>query len=270
MFWFLLTLLLSPRAVLSDTILTLRTGSQFPGTCALAMVNYLTYEVRCETTHFDNGTSFEPTCGQLTLQDNIATLMYVWEIPECSEYLLHSVYTQLEDFLLDEGIHQIFTRDGSYIFPWHYSSNPIPTVLCNSIFDSIPTSYFHLLGFENTEEEKDRLDEAFERLQQYSVGDFASDVRALHISNGRDFPFDHHNFNCFAGAVHDILYSNPTSLSEAEHRSVALDCIFSKIEELGNHKSHLFYELSRKDRMMVKSISRPSKRRRLNRQVASE
>jgi hypothetical protein len=270
MFLFPLTLLLSPRAVISDTILTLSAGFQFPGTCTLDMVNYWTYEIRCKTTLFDYGSSFEPTCGQLTLQGDIATLIYVWEITECSGYLLHTVYTQLENFLLDEGINQIFTRDGSYIFPWHYSSIPIPTVLCNSIFDSIPTSYFHLLGFENTEEEKDRLDVAFERLQQYTVGDFARDVLALRISNGSNLPFDHHPLSFFADVVHDILYSNPTSLLEAKHRSVALDYIFSKIDELGNHKSHLFYELSRNDRMMVKRISLPSKRRRLNRQVASE
>jgi hypothetical protein len=132
------------------------------------------------------------------------------------------------------------------------------------------TSYFHLLGFENTEEEKDRLDEAFEKLQQYMVRDFARDVRALNISNSGELPVDRLPLGLFVDLVYNILYFNPSSLFEAENRGTALDYIFSKIEELGNHISHLFHELSRKNRMMVKSISRPSKRRRLNRQVASE
>jgi hypothetical protein len=162
--------------------------------------------------------------------------MYVWEIPECSSYLLHTIYTQLEIFLLDEGINQFFTRDGSYTFPWSNSSIPITTVLYNSFFSSFPTSSFHLLGFENTEEEKDRLDEAFEKLQQYMVSDFAIDVRALNISNSGELPVDRLPLGFFVDLVYNILYFNPTSLFEAENRGAALDYIFSKIEELGNRE----------------------------------
>jgi hypothetical protein len=187
--------------------------------------------------------------GLITLEDN-AILHYFWNKPLCSAYLLQNIYPQIEQVLVENGIISIGLRDSSTVYPINNSVLVVPTVLYISTFSDTPSSFFHLLGFQNMAPDQARLNFAFETLRNYTCGDFARDVANLDLSNGI------HN-----DAIPPIFLHRHSTLlitiaREASQNS--LEYMYRKIKDLGSSQSSpMFMELLSNGRVMNKRIREP-------------